>query len=182
MYDFGAGSAVAFIVVAHLGGADRRHHPGAALRPLRERLRWQAACNPFLTFLFAGADPALHRRPGRCCRSRQPRARPHPARPRARASSPKGLNFETYRYVFTGELPDGYLAGERQPRDDLGRRAAGAAEPAATSAIIALVVDGAQPAARRAGGLRLRPLRLSRQEAQLHVPDPLARWCRRWRW
>ena len=35
MYDFGAGSAVAFIVVADLGAADRRHHQGAALRPLR---------------------------------------------------------------------------------------------------------------------------------------------------
>ena len=35
MYDFGAGSAVAFIVVAISARADRRDHPGAALRPLR---------------------------------------------------------------------------------------------------------------------------------------------------
>ena len=38
MYDFGAGSAVAFIVVAISAAAHRRDHQGAALRPLRGRM------------------------------------------------------------------------------------------------------------------------------------------------
>ena len=104
MYDFGAGSAVAFIVVAHLGAADCRDHEGAALRPLREQVTMAGRLHPVLTFIFAAliliftGGPVLLSLYGSLVPDRillSP----------DQSILTAGPSFETYRYVFTGELP-----------------------------------------------------------------------------
>ena len=127
--------------------------------------------NPVLTFLFAalillftGGPVALSLYgslvPDRILLD------PEPERIFGRAESGE-LPLCVFRRA-AGVLP----AGERQPRDDIGRRASGAAQPAQ-------LLDhrgqrnAAQHASRGAGRLHLRALRVPRKEAQLHVPDPV---------
>ena len=127
MYDFGAGSAVAFIVVAISARADRRDHQGAPLRPLRRgraRCRSVTRSSPLLgallILLFTGG-PVLLAFVGSVVPDR------------VMFAADRGLfdevTLENYRYIFTGELPPAYLQIGRQPDDDLGRRPPGAAEP-----------------------------------------------------
>ena len=161
MYDFGAGSAVAFIVVADLGAADPRDHQGAALRSLRGRPEHErvgigvlTALGAFLILLFTGG-PILLALAGSVIPDR------------VMFASDRGLfdevTLENYRFIFTGELPPAYLqsGANRTMISDAARQAPRSLWNCAQIALAALAH---QPRARRAGRLRLRALRLPREE------------------
>ena len=108
MYDFGAGSARRLHRRPHLGAADCRDHEGVALRSLRKQVMMAGRLHPVLTFIFAAlilifaGGPVLLSLYGSVVPDRillSP----------DQSILTAGPSFETYRYVFTGQLPESYL-------------------------------------------------------------------------
>ena len=175
MYDFGAGAAVAFIVVADLGACSSspspRRSPPTSSRMREMPMRSEpilTALGAFLILLFT-AGPILLAFAGSVIPDR------------VMFASDRGLfdevTLENYRFIFTGELPPAYLksGANRTMISDAARQAPRSLWNSAQIALAALAIN-LHP--RHAGGLRLCALRLPGKEAELHVPDPQPRSCR----
>ena len=176
MYDFGAGSAVAFIVVAIsalLIVAITKALPSDLFEGCVTCADTRARS---LTAIGALLILALHRRAGGA-RASSAASSPTASCLRPIAGLFDEVTLENYRYIFTGEVPPAYLksGANRTMISDAARQAPRSLWNSAQIALAALV---AQPRPRRARRLRLRALRLSRQAADVPVPASSARSSR----